>query len=370
MSPVYSLAVQHQALWLLSGTDHGGINLQTVRHDEGKRITTLTKHTSAVSVMSLSKDETSLLSGSWDKNIHDWDLNTGQVKRSFLGSGGQISAIEIRPLSDMPVPRDFAEPLPPSDTFGTDSMDRRKSRGSIVNGLSGGLSRRESAVNGVGSPTDSLFGTGDADSLFGDNDTGADGPMGLGADEDDKDYSKAFNDSLDQQERREQVALANDNVPDLQNGFDEATFSASPTMIGNMAPVTNGEMSGPRPRTPVADEMQLDPPTNVEMETNQPLTAETIFLDAAIDGTLRVWDRRQPNPIARMVPPRGTRPWCMHACWSQDGNAIYAGRWNGTVDEYSLHKGLKEPHRTLTFPTGSGPVSAVRAMPNGKHLVW
>ena len=32
LSPVYSLAVHHQALWLLSGLDSGGINLQSVRH--------------------------------------------------------------------------------------------------------------------------------------------------------------------------------------------------------------------------------------------------------------------------------------------------------------------------------------------------
>src|SRR5947199_9835828 len=76
LSPVYSLAVHSQALWLLSGLESGGINLQSVRHDEGKRITCLRKHTSAVSVLTLSQDERSVLSGSWDKNIFDWDLKT------------------------------------------------------------------------------------------------------------------------------------------------------------------------------------------------------------------------------------------------------------------------------------------------------
>ena len=105
---------------------------------------------------------------------------------------------------------------------------------------------------------------------------------------------------------------------------------------------------------------------------DQPPTSESTFLDTAIDGTIRIWDRRVEAPIARILPPRNTPPWCMGACWSPDGNTFYAGRRNGTVDEYSVHKGFKmaEPNRTFRFPTGSGAVSAVRSMPNGKHLVW
>jgi transcriptional activator SPT8 len=106
------------------------------------------------------------------------------------------------------------------------------------------------------------------------------------------------------------------------------------------------------------------------MQAEQPASSETTFFDAAIEGTIRIWDRRQSNPIARITPPRNTPPWCMNACWSPDGNFIYAGRRNGTVDEYSLHKSLREPRRTFKFPGVSGPVSAVRTMPNGRHLVW
>src|ERR1700733_10550166 len=71
ISSVYCLAVHSEALWLLSGLEvypypeshyqSGGINLQTVRHEEGKVIHCLKKHTSAVSVLQLAQDEQSVI---------------------------------------------------------------------------------------------------------------------------------------------------------------------------------------------------------------------------------------------------------------------------------------------------------------------
>ena len=101
-------------------------------------------------------------------------------------------------------------------------------------------------------------------------------------------------------------------------------------------------------------------------------SADTIFFSAAIEGTIRIWDRRVQNPVARISTGFGVPPWCQGACWSPDGNWIYAGRRNGTVEEYSIHKARSgwEPERALKFPAGSGPVTAVRPMPNGRHLIW
>ena len=81
ISAVYCLAVHSEALWLLSGLEvvsppgvaddqSGGINLQTVRHEEGRVIHCLKKHTSAVSVLQLGHDEQSVLSGGWDRQVH------------------------------------------------------------------------------------------------------------------------------------------------------------------------------------------------------------------------------------------------------------------------------------------------------------
>ncbi|CEL02955.1 Putative Transcription factor [Aspergillus calidoustus] len=383
LSPVYSLATQSEGLWLLSGLESGSIRLQSIRHEEGKEIALLQQHTSAVSVLNLTSDEKSLLSGSWDKRIFDWDLNTGQTRRVFGSSAGQISAIELRPESSLPIPRDTSEFQQPNGTYSSNNQ------ASVNNSFDYMDTSNDQGDNGAlnpqaGSPTDSLFGG--ADSLFGDADgTGGDGlgpsTNAFGIDEDDE-FGKA---------------LANGVLPDAdapgepdgdpmiqQNGIFDHTFSSQDAGgIGMGTPFASqpvdsqpGDMSNhlSQPLTnglPHAEELE-PPPQEPDQSQATPFEATNVtdntFLAASIDGTIRVWDRRQPSAIAR-ITPHNSPPWCMNACWSPDGNYIYAGRRNGTVEEYSLHKGLRDPERTFKFPQGSGPVTALKAMPNGRHLV-
>jgi transcriptional activator SPT8 len=377
LSPVYSLAVHHQSLWLLSGVESGGINLQSVRHEEGKRIHTLKGHNMAVSVLTLAHDEQSVLSGSWDKTINDWDLNTGNVKRRFETSGGQITAIEQRPMSTLPIPQDTETVPSANGTFSSNNAARPRTNGSLSNGTDPVTRTAQRDENGnedaPGSPDDSLFG--DKDSLFGDGqENNPSSALPSFGDEDDE-FSRAIANGIQQADEDGQGDLDEMDLGGPVQAPQEQAHDAvkEPPAPAQSAALTNGTTESQSTPTvnglPHAEDVEK--PTNSSFgQAEQPASSETTFMDASFDGTLRIWDRRQSNPVARIAPPRNTPPWCLNACWSPDGNFIYAGRRNGTVDEYSLHKSLREPRRTFRFPGVSGAVSAVRTMPNGRHLVW
>jgi transcriptional activator SPT8 len=437
---------------LLSGLESGGINLQSVRHDEGKRIHCLREggHTNAVSVLQLAPDEKSVLSGGWDKQILDWDLNNGQVKQKFEGSLGQIAAIEPRPLSGAPIPAGASEIEVKSDTFTTNN-DQPLANGVLLNGgvMNGRdvLAGNEPVSGGAdaeaeGSPAhESLFGSpGAGGSLFGDNEPISGGAFG--GDEDD-DFSRAMEATLQPDSASQTVdfsmtdgSVNGTSFPTQPDSIQAQPHDPDPTLTADPAMTTGdlfagGDANGdtimfdsvgtqdpalgtmpapdgsadknlsslpenqfniypPEPSLPA--NMSFDTTTSTQPNpsfqvssaqyqavpdisgpsdgTNE--TSASTFLSASIDGTIRLWDRRVPNPVARIGIGPGVPPWCMSACWSPDGNWIYAGRRNNTVEEFSIHKAnsgwLSE--RSLKFPNGSGPVSCVKAMPNGRHLVW
>ncbi|KAI9175328.1 Transcription factor spt8 [Blastocladiella emersonii ATCC 22665] len=96
-SPVYALAAQAEAQWVVAGTRRGGVNLYSARYDEGALVAALVGHTDAVSALRLSGDETRLLSGSWDSNLIYWDLNTGAPVFKLTSHVSQISSISAHP---------------------------------------------------------------------------------------------------------------------------------------------------------------------------------------------------------------------------------------------------------------------------------
>ncbi|ETN40524.1 uncharacterized protein HMPREF1541_04801 [Cyphellophora europaea CBS 101466] len=365
ISPVYSLACHSQALWLLAGTASGAIRLQSVRHDEGKEIALLQKHTSAVSVLALSSDEKSLLSGSWDKSVLDWDLEVGKVRTSFASSASQISCIESRPISSLPVPVELGESV---TVNGFSSSKRDESLPNGVHSRAG--SQPPTAGEGKESP-DSLFGGDEGDDdLFGDSAGAVIGNGGeLDAFGEDDDMQRAMANGPPVVDAGDHTTAENsdqlqpvrphvpDQIPDDTQSDQHQTNGISGT---GEHPMTNG--------MPHIDPMEDISQSEQGQDSSSSVTSDSTFLATSIDGAIRVWDRRQPNPVARIVP-RNTPPWCLSACWSPDGNYIYAGRRNNTVEEYDLRKGLKGPERVLRFPHGSGAVTAVRAMPNGRHLI-
>ncbi|OQE39911.1 hypothetical protein PENCOP_c006G00255 [Penicillium coprophilum] len=382
LSPVYSLASHSEGLWLLSGLESGVIRLQTLRHEEGKEIALLRQHTSAVSTLNLTSDEETLLSGGWDKRVFDWDLNTGQARRAFGGSGGQISALQIRPESSLAVPRDTIEPRQTNSTYSSNYAAPNTNSFNFMDTTHDNEDTGPVENPQAGSPADSLFGG--TDSLFGDADGGAaDGgePSGgvFAVDEDDEFGQAVANGAMPDADAPGEL---DDEISAQPDGHTQSHDALSPKTnthadasahkmemddvdipTGPVQPLVNG--------IPKAEDLETPPPApefSENTQQQQGVATDNTFLAASIDGTIKVWDRRQPDPVAR-ITPYNSPPWCMNACWSPDGNYIYAGRRNGTVEEYSLHKGLRNAERTFKFPQGSGPVTALKAMPNGRHLV-
>ncbi|KAJ1656300.1 Transcription factor spt8 [Dispira simplex] len=116
LSPVYSLNLQSEALWAVSGQEKD-VALWTVRHDEGRKYHVFQEHTAPVSALQISPDEYGMVSGSWDKRILYWDLNSGKIAREFKGHVSQISSVHFRPfyrLRDPPVTAAGDECSPPS----------------------------------------------------------------------------------------------------------------------------------------------------------------------------------------------------------------------------------------------------------------
>ncbi|CAI4611131.1 AAC_collapsed_G0035930.mRNA.1.CDS.1 [Saccharomyces cerevisiae] len=101
VSPVHSLEVQSECLFILSGLQNGGITMQGIRYMEGS-IAHYFKgrngHTQIVNILRLNGQEDRFLSGSWDKRLLEWDLQTGDIVNEFKKSRSELSSLEMRPL--------------------------------------------------------------------------------------------------------------------------------------------------------------------------------------------------------------------------------------------------------------------------------
>ncbi|RCI17382.1 hypothetical protein L249_1692 [Ophiocordyceps polyrhachis-furcata BCC 54312] len=377
LSPVYSLAVHSKALWLLSGLESGGINLQSVRHDEGKRICCLQQHTNAVSVLTLAPDEKSVLSGGWDKKI---------LRGGGGGGGGAGGAGGADVGGSIPHPSAVAST---TDAGGQASPAHES--------LFGGSDDAGSLFGeaGGGQPfghDDDSFGAG-LDMMpahEGGMDHSADmamADMEMGKEAEDESTSSLTGQSkstlsaglqAEAEAEAEAEADANSstaekavskNGNDVDNNNDNNITEANEALLTDdkeqakiwHSPGVTTTTAAAAATTTMAGAQQYDPSQ----------TSATTFLSSAIDGMIRIWDRRVPNPVARIGTRAGVPPWCMSACWSPDGNMIYVGRRNCMVEEFDVRKAKRawEPERTLRFPAGSGAVSALKPMVNGRHLV-
>ena len=293
----------------------------------------------------------------------------------FASGTGQISSIEARPISNVPVPQVSGDPVLTNGTYASNNGAPEPQTDSVANGSEGRAQDRQPDVDNQadGSP-DSLFGGDGDDDLFGEtggavmtNGTG----MANGYGEEDEEMPQALtNGVLAEPEPEDTDQQESDTLQPVQlHGnplTDEAETSHEAPHLNGVShqteqPLTNG--------LPHAEDVEMQDSDAIQQpEMNSTPTSDSTFLAASFDGSIRVWDRREPNPIAR-IQPRNTPPWCLSACWSPDGNYIYAGRRNCTVEEYDLRRGLRSPDRIFKFPTGSGAVTSVKAMPNSRHLI-
>jgi transcriptional activator SPT8 len=354
-------------------------------------------------VLQLAPDEKSVLSGSWDKSVMDWDLNNGQVIRRFDGSGGQISAIELRPANGNPIPAAASDPEITSDTFESNNAKPLPNgffaNGSAADGAGPLVKPDPGEAAAPASDDGSLFGS-PAGSLFGDdNDTMGGGGGAFGNDDDDEfsramdmggdhpgDFPMGDTDMPNAPAADGPSGMASAPVPAGDGGTANPQVGESATQDASQGP-SDAQQNPPSSEPQIKEQFADAPPQPTHPANASPSLglnnsgppghqeptqmSPNIFLSAAMDGTIRLWDRRVPDPVARIGNRRGVPPWCMGACWSPDGNWIYAGRRNGTVEEFSIHNAKSgwQPERVLKFPAGSGAVSCVRPMPNGRHLV-
>ncbi|RCK64776.1 Transcription factor SPT8 [Candida viswanathii] len=291
VNPVYALDAERNGYWCLSGLLSGGISLYTMRYNEGtihhyfhhgSKENRSRGHNDAVSVLKLNQEQDKFLSGSWDKTIREWDLNTGKTVIEYAGSSGQISNILFRPngLSDITFTVQEPEQPPPQSQGNKDNND-------------------------------------DIDSLFG---------------SDDEDQDMDDKTTEDDRKAKESASTATTHT---KPGASSTTHRNS-----------------------------------------------NIFMSSSIDGTINIWDVRTANPVIRLGVSEGTPPWCMSLSWSNNGDFIYAGRRNSTIEEISIkmpHTRSNAGHHTetmapnvsklLAFPKISGPVSALSTMPNDDFLL-
>lgn len=283
--------------------------------------------------MAMAHDEKGFFSAGWDGEAKQWDLNTGQMVRSFTCHGAQLSAIALRPL-EAPIGSNppSNKPSPPdasSSTMRTNSRphspDQSKSNDMKVDNSD---AKSDTSMN----------------SLFDDDQAGMDQePEGL-------------------------------NLPTGPGTSSLFSRPGTPASKPSFALPTNGIQRKPIDRN--------IPPTLDPISYGA--FSPDILLTAFIDGQVVLWDKRIQSydfsdsrraGVGRLEMSEKTPPWCMSACWSSDGNQVYAGRRNGTVEVWDMRQtGRSGPTgnprllKTLNNPGNSGVVSSVVAFPDGKHI--
>ncbi|OWZ40060.1 transcriptional activator SPT8 [Cryptococcus neoformans c8] len=387
--PVYSMACEGDALWALTGTQSGPINLSSLRHSPGHLVHTLKGHTNVVSCMTLLPEEKGFISGSWDGTVREWDLNTGQTVRTYPTHKAQLSSVSLRPVGFPSSPTPSPRPKAPGeeeeeeegnedpamnisismgpDFFGKKEMGNLKQEGENGKESSGDkeaeILSEQKPSNDIEMADAASAVSGTGDSLFGDDDAeGETAPASILP-------TTIPSPSLPSPPKPKPLGLA---LPG-QRQSSSAPISTKETETAPVsAPLFAPQASASSARQGAADVIPVLSPVNWKAYS------EDVLLTSSMDGQLVLIDRRVPSyegtgaGVGRLLPGEKTPPWCMSACWLSNGNQVLAGRRNGTVEIWDVRKGSSStgPNllRSLKTPVESGPISCVVAFPDGRHI--
>ncbi|KAI0748149.1 WD40 repeat-like protein [Daedaleopsis nitida] len=328
--PVYSLAMQSDALWSISGSDQGHVGLYTVRHSPGHLCHVMRGHRGPVSALALQHDEKGFFSAGWDGEAIHWDLNTGVIARKFSAHGAQLAAMGVRPLT-----KNFIHNPWSTVTAGSE----------FTVSMRGSRDDQHSSYEGTMPPPPPPH---------------ANGP-----------YSGHPPNHVSKQEDDARSDTSYDPLFDEPDADGEAHGSGMPTLHvpfgqGHVQP--NSQHLGRGAIAPKGAPPVLNPETYATFSSD-------LLMTAHVDGQVILWDRRVNSPgqgVGRLWLSEKTPPWCMSACWSADGSQIYVGRRNGSVEIYDVRQtgraGTPRVLKTLRNPVSSGVVSCVVAFPDGRHL--
>ncbi|WVW85841.1 hypothetical protein I302_107879 [Kwoniella bestiolae CBS 10118] len=412
--PVYSMACEGDGLFALTGTQSGPINLYTLRHAPGHLIHSLKGHTNVVSCLSLLPNEKGLLSGSWDGTVREWDLNTGQVVRTYPTHGAQLSSLSLRPytLPASPTPSPRRQPDDEEDdgdittkenisvSMGPDFFDNDKNKGDED------TDKKEKEDEQAAE--DALPVDGDAESAnVAESKPGQTEKTDNGNGGDDVEMSEAKSPSMDS-------LFGGDDDLDGEGETVPPSIipSKAPTPLHDVTPTPPVQKpkglglalpGQPKPPPPLVSEQptpatsstgaaplfvpsSAGPSSSRQAAAHIPLLSQTsykafsddVLLTSSMDGQVVLIDRRVPPNegtgvgVGRLMPGERAPPWCMSACWSANGTQVLAGRRNGTIDVWDVRRSssASSPNllRTLRTPAESGPISCLVAFPGGNHI--
>ncbi|WVQ68267.1 uncharacterized protein L199_006474 [Kwoniella botswanensis] len=403
--PVYSMACEGDGLFTLTGTQSGPINLYTLRHAPGHLVHSLKGHTNVVSCLSLLPNEKGLLSGSWDGTVREWDLNAGQVVRSYPTHGAQLSSLSLRPYtapaSPTPSPRRQADEdevdgdedittkenisisMGPEffdkkekedeqaaeDALPVDGADKPETNGDSTK-EENGTANGDVEMSEAKSPSmDSLFGGDGDDDLDGEGETVPPSIVPSKAPTPLRDVTPT------------PPVLNKPKGPGLalpgQPKLPQPVVSEQPTPATSStgaAPLFVPQSAGAGP----SNARQAAAHIPLLSHTSYKAFSEDVLLTSSMDGQVVLIDRRVPPNegtgvgVGRLMPGERAPPWCMSACWSANGNQVLAGRRNGTIDLWDVRRSssAKSPNllTTLRTPAESGPISCLVAFPDGNHI--